>query len=402
MQTEPTRAASPQANLPKFGEATAPVNLDVLFVLNNLAAGGSELKVVRLANSLHARGVQVGLTYLNEPYSLLKQIDPDIPAWHLARKGKVSFAAIASLRQLVVEQRPRTLVALNSYPALYVLAATRLLRDRPRTIGLVNSSIPLPGERWQRSFYRRVLRSLDWTVYTCELQRGLWLSDSSPMRERSSVIYNGVDVERFALARGTVQSAEQRARLGIGQDSMIVGTVGPLAPDKNHMPLLDALAQVRAAGTDAHLLIVGDGSMRPALEQRAAALGLLRHVSFVGAQTDVRPVLGLMDVFVRPSLFIGTISNAALEAMAMRIPVILTRTGGATEMIDDGEEGFLLEAAELSARLPALLQKLARDKESRRRMGAAALRRVQRSFSWSAMVESYADLLAPRPRAHNA
>ena len=168
------------------------------------------------------------------------------------------------------------------------------------------------------------------------------------------------------------------------------------------MPLLDALAEVRAAGTDAHLLVVGDGSTRPGLEERAASLGVSRRVTFAGARTDVRPLLGMMDVFVLPSLFIGTVSNAALEAMAMRIPVVLTRTGGAAEMINDGEEGFLLEAEELSGRLPVLLQTLARDHESRRRMGAAALHRVQRDFSWNAMVESYADLLTAKPRAHHA
>ncbi len=199
-----------------------------------------------------------------------------------------------------------------------------------------------------------------------------------------------------------IQTVEQRARLGIGQDSIIVGTVGRLAPEKNQIPLLDALAEVRAAGTDAHLLIVGDGAMRQALEERAAALGVSRHVTFDGAQTDVRPLLGMMDVFVLPSPFIERFSNAALEAMAMRVPVILTRPGGAAEMINDGEEGFLLDAEELSGRLPVLLQTLARDQEFRRRMGAAALRRVQHDFSWSAMVEGYADLFAPKQGARHA
>jgi glycosyltransferase involved in cell wall biosynthesis len=402
MQTGPTPVPPPHDELPRFGEATAHVDLDVLFVLNSLAIGGSESKVVRLANSLQARGAQVGLAYLNEPYSLLKQIDPDIPAWHLARKGKLSIAAIASLRQLIVEQRSRTLVAVNSYPALYVLAATRWMRDRPRTIGLVNTSVFAPGERWRRSFYCRVLRSLDWTVYGCELQRTLLVPESNPMRARSCVIYNGVDLDRFSRSRDSSQIGRQRARLGIGQDSLIVGTVGRLAPEKNQLPLLDALARARKAGTDAHLLIVGDGAMRKMLEERAAVLGVSRHVTFTGTQTDVRPLLAVMDVFVLPSSSIETFSSAALEAMAMRIPVILARTGAAAEMINDGDEGFLLDVGELGERLPALLQTLARDQDSRRRMGAAALRRVERDFSWDAMVTGYVDLFAPRRRAHHA
>jgi glycosyltransferase involved in cell wall biosynthesis len=183
---------------------------------------------------------------------------------------------------------------------------------------------------------------------------------------------------------------------------MIVGAVGSLAPEQDHVPLLEALAQARSAGTDVHLLFVGDDSLGASLERSAAELGVSPHVTFVGPQTDVRPLLEVMDVFVRPASFTGTFPSAALEAMAMRIPVILTRTEGAAEMIEDGEEGFLLESGEWRGRLPALLQKLARDQDSRRRMGAAALRRVQRDFSWSAMVESYMQLLESRPRAHNA
>ena len=159
MQMQVERDALP---LPA-GPGDAP--LEVLFVLNNLAVGGSETKVVRLANSLQQRGVQVGVAYLNEPFSLLKQLQTDIPAYFLSRKGRFSLSAAATLRYLIQEQHPRTVVSVNLYPALYVVTATRWMDDRPRTIGLMNTTELRRGARWRRAFYRRVLRFLDWTVY---------------------------------------------------------------------------------------------------------------------------------------------------------------------------------------------------------------------------------------------
>lgn len=387
-QTQLERAV---ASLQPPGDA----GLDVLFVLNNLAVGGSETKVVRLANSLRRRGMQVGVAYLNEPATLLKDIQPDVAVTFLSRQGRFSFKATTVLRRLIEEQRPRNVVSVNLYPALYVVTATRWLSRRPRTIGLMNTTQMRGGARWRSNFYSRVLQYLDWTVYGCELQRDTWLSANSSMRPRSGVIYNGVDLNRFAPARVAGDLAEQRASYGIGGNAFIVGSVGRLAAEKNQLPLVDAVAQLRAAGADVHLMLVGDGPMRSALEQRAVERGIAKAVTFTGSLPDVRIALKLFDVFVLPS-FSETFSNAALEAMAMQLPVILTRTGGAAEMIQDGREGYIVEVSELPRRLPGLLDKLRSDAVLRTRMGAAAALRTQQAFSWEAMLSAYEAMLGPR------
>lgn len=372
--------------------------LDALFVLNNLAVGGSETKVVRLANSLSARGMSVGVAYLNEPTTLLKDIQPQVGTYFLSRQGRFSLKANVTLSQLIDEQRPRNVLSVNLYPALYVLTATRWARHETRTIGLMNTT-RMNGARLKQAFYTRVLRHLDWTVYGCELQRDVWLSSDSPMRPRSSVIYNGVDISRFTPSRLGI--AEQRARYGIGENTFVVGTVGRLAPEKNQLPLIDAVAKLRAAGADVHLILVGDGPMRAALEQAAAQRGIAEVVTFTGALSDVRVALKLFDAFVLPS-FSETFSNAALEAMAMQVPVILTRTGGAGEMIEDGREGYIVDVEELPRRLPELLNQLRTDHVLRTRMAAAAMSRAQQTFSWEAMLSAYQSLLGAREAVSHA
>lgn len=373
--------------------------MDVLFVLNNLGVGGSEKKVVRLANALSARDMRVGIAYLNEPTTLLKDIGENVATFFLSRQGRFSLKAHAALTQLIDEQRPRNLVSVNLYPALYVVTATRGAQHRPRTIGLMNTTEMRRGAAWKRSFYMRVLRYLDWTVYGCELQRDVWLAPDNPMRSQSSVIYNGVDLKKFGAAR--VGAVGQRAHYGIDENAFVIGTVGRLVAEKNQMPLIDAVADLRASGANVHLMLVGEGSIRSELERRAAERGISGAVTFTGALPDVRAALKTFDVFVLPSLS-ETFSNAALEAMAMQLPVILTRTGGASEMIEHGKEGYIVDVADLPQQLPELLDRLRLDNVLRTRMATAASMRAQREFSWDAMVAAYQTMFGTRESVSHA
>jgi glycosyltransferase involved in cell wall biosynthesis len=97
-----------------------------------------------------------------------------------------------------------------------------------------------------------------------------------------------------------------------------------------------------------------------------------------------------------------TFSNAALEAMAMQVPVILTRTGGAGEMIEDGREGYIVDVAELPQRLPELLNQLRLDSVLRTRMAAAAALRAQQCFSWEGMLFAYQSMLGSREAVSHA
>ena len=133
--------------------------------------------------------------------------------------------------------------------------------------------------------------------------------------------------------------------------------------------------------------------MRSELQRRAEERGIRPHVTFAGAQRDVRPALSAMDVFVLPSTHIETFSNAALEAMAMCKPVVLSRIGGAVEMVREGMDGVTLDTTSLATSLPSLLARLQADRAWREGLGQAARIRVIQRFSLHTMVERYASLM---------
>jgi glycosyltransferase involved in cell wall biosynthesis len=178
----------------------------------------------------------------------------------------------------------------------------------------------------------------------------------------------------------------------VKSESLLFGTVGMCRPEKNQQVLLTTLRQMLAARIDAHLAICGDGPLRAMLERRATELGIAERVHFTGALEDVRPVLSALDIFVLPSIAVESFSNAALEAMAMGRPVILSDIGGAREMVSDGVEGYVVSATEVPARLPAIMAALCADRRKRQLMGAAARSRAINCFSVTAMVAGYRGL----------
>lgn len=365
---------------------------DALFVVNNLGIGGSERKIVRLANRLKEEGLNVQLACLNGPFTIEHGIRRDVPLRKLERSGKFSFSALWRLRKAIVAERPSTVIAVNLYQALYVWLATRFVSYRPRTVALVNTST-FRGHHALKRLYQFVLARFDVTVHGCEAQRAFWFRANCAAWKKSTVIYNGVDSEHFEFTRCFEAAKRLRARLGLKPDSLLFGTVGRLAPEKNQDVLLTTLRRLRVARVDAHLVLAGGGPLRQQLMRRAVSLEVADRVHFVGEIEDVRPTLAALDIFVLPSVAVESFSNAALEAMAMGRPVILSNIGGAREMINDGVEGYVVSPTELAARLPALIAALYSDKRKRMQMGAAARSRVVNCFSVPAMVAGYRSVM---------
>jgi len=368
---------------------TDATRLDVLFVLSCLAVGGSERKIARMSNKLREDGMAVGLAVLNGPFTLEPTVRRDVPVHKLDRRGKFSLTALWRLRQLIVRERPTTVLAVNLYQTLYVACATMLMRNRPRTVALINTST-WRGSQVIKRLYQTVLARFDRTVHGSRMQKAFWLPNDDG---RHSVIYNGVDSNNFDPVKVFEASKRMREKLGVKPAGLLIGTVGCMRPEKNQEVLLTSLRRLRVAGVDAHLVIAGDGPMRAALLRRASELEVADRLHVLGEVEDVRPVLGAMDVFVLPSVAVESFSNAALEAMSMARPVILSDVGGAREMIDDGVEGYVGSPTELPARLPALIAALYAEPRKRQQMGQAARARAVSCFSVAAMSAAYLGLI---------
>lgn len=364
---------------------------EILFVPSTLAVGGSETKIVKIANALGRSGWPVGLAYLNAPHTLRDRIDSSVPVWHLDRRGKFSLRSLRALQE-TARRGVRLLVAVNFYPLLYVVPAVRMLRDSagyPKAACLVNTTdfVHGRGQRIWGHAYAPFLRRCDHLVYGCRYQQALWSGKYRLPALRSSHIYNGVDVRTFSPGVDPSWGPSFRRAFDIPQDAFVVGAIGRFAPEKDFGLLIEAVRRLDATGRAAWLVLVGEGSERGKLLSTAVQAGLNSRVVFPGVLQDVRPALAAMDLFVLPSRS-ETFSNAALEAMSMARAVVLSNIGGAAEMIEPGESGFLFEAADVDGLLAAMTS-LYDSERLREQVGSAARRRVEEKLGFDAMIAEY-------------
>jgi glycosyltransferase involved in cell wall biosynthesis len=169
-----------------------------------------------------------------------------------------------------------------------------------------------------------------------------------------------------------------RQHWGIPDNVPVLGVVGRLEAQKGHRFLVEALPQVLAEFPDACVLLVGEGSLRPALEAQASTLGIRDRLIFAGFQHDVSVYLNAMDVVVLPSLYEG-MPLAAIEAAAMAKPMVATSVDGTTEVIQHGSTGLLVPPAAPGPLARAILT-LLQQPELARQYGQAARRQALHRF----------------------
>jgi glycosyltransferase involved in cell wall biosynthesis/ribosomal protein S18 acetylase RimI-like enzyme len=289
----------------------------------------------------------------------------------------------------------------NPKPGILGRVAARLL-GVPCVVNTVHGLYAMPGDPLAK---RLPVLGLEWLAARCsdlELYQSeedlAWARRIRLVRPgHSQHLGNGIDVTRFdPEAIAPERTAELRRSLGIDDKTLIVGTVGRLVAEKGYRELVAAAETLRAERTDVRFLAVGqpDPDKPDAIGQeeldRAA-----RHVQLTGWRDDIRELLSVMDVFVLPSWREG-LPRSAIEAAAMRRPLVLTDIRGCREVVRDGIEGVLVPPRDAS-RLSAAIETLVDDERLRRSYGSAARARARDRFDerrvLARLSESYDRLL---------
>jgi glycosyltransferase involved in cell wall biosynthesis len=204
-------------------------------------------------------------------------------------------------------------------------------------------------------------------------------------------IPNGVDVSRFDP--GTVDRDSVGRRLGIDPEAVVVGMVSRLHEErKGGANFIEMAARLAPDCPQAHFLVVGDGELRPLLEQQASDRGVRDRVLFLGSRTDIPELLAAIDIFVMPSHWEGG-PISVLEAMAMRRPIVATNVGMVPDVIRDGVTGYMVPPGDTSA-LTDAVRSLLTDPAAATEIGCRARDIVLSGFSQHAMVERTAALYA--------
>jgi glycosyltransferase involved in cell wall biosynthesis len=244
---------------------------------------------------------------------------------------------------------------------------------------------------WKTSRHRMVDRLLSGRtakVICCSAyQREAAIRQENLSEDDVVTIYHGVDLERFNPLKDRTAVAKM---VGLDPALRTVGTVGRMIDVKGQIHFLEAIPSVLAQHPNTQFVIVGDGPLRERLFDAVKDKPYRDRVSFLGLRGDIPELLGLMDVFVFPSLSEG-LGIAVLEAMAARLPVVASEIRPLSELIIPGQSGFLVKPRD-HVELAGAVNRLLADEPLRREMGDRGRERVRQHFTDTKMVKDTEDL----------
>ena len=216
---------------------------------------------------------------------------------------------------------------------------------KPHFLGrYARKSLGLPWIAWAHGWTKETLRVGLYNRYERMLLRK---SDqlcvvSNAMRKE--FLDAGFARERISVIRNAIIRPDSREvpRVSAEKDRIDLICIGRLSKEKGQDILLDALSDLRHF--DWHLFLLGDGPMRASLERRADRLSIRHLVTFSGHVKETEKYMLQSDFLVSPSRSEG-IPNVVLEAMSVGLPVLATNVGGVSEIIEHGENGFLMSVS---------------------------------------------------------
>jgi glycosyltransferase involved in cell wall biosynthesis len=351
----------------------------VVHLVTALEIGGLEVVVANLVRHASPRFHQhvICLEGLGPIASRIESRDVKIEV--IGDPGTQVWRSVRELRRRLKELRPDVLHTHNE--KAHIRGALALLgwRGAPKLVHTRHGRSRVTGRRAQMA-NRLALKRSAFLVSVSDDANLIALAEGARY-ERARVIQNGVDVQAFDASGYEERAGRMRAVM-----------VCRLSPVKDVATMIRATRIIVNSHPDFHLDIVGDGPARQSLQTLQRVLGLERHVTFHGAQEDVRPYLQQATVFVQSSLSEG-ISLTLLEAMAAGLPVVATDVGGTAEVVQKGTTGVLVEPENVDA-LAAAVIRLLTDRAQLVSMSRAARERAERCFDVRQMAAAYEALYA--------
>ena len=351
------------------------------YCIDSFDVGGTELNALRTLEALDRQRFQVTVFHFHESGPLRPRYESlgvellhlPIGALYAPRTVVQGMRFLRLLRRNRIQLVHTHDVYTNIFAAFWarlggyrIIASRRWLDDVPRPgLAVLN--------RWSYRLAHRVLANSALTT------RFLVDNERVPAT-RVVELPNFVEERAFRPVSAEVRSARLRS-WGVPPDAFVIGAVARLAPVKNHAVLLRALARL---GEETHLVLIGEGSARAALEELARKLHVDARVHFTGELLEPTNLHQFFDVSVLCSRSEG-FPNSVIEALAAGCPVVATPVGGVPEVIVHRRTGLLVAVDDVDT-LAASLEELRGDAGLRERLREAGLACVRIKYHQSVVI----------------
>jgi glycosyltransferase involved in cell wall biosynthesis len=384
ISAQPTGAAAPVTRSKASGR---PV---VVFVIDNMRLGGTELNAVRTAERLDREKFELRVVCLGEDGPLTQRYRAaGVTVEYLALRGFFGLSMLRSGKRFVRFLRGVRADIVHAHD-IYSNVFTSAWARRAQV------PVVIASQRWHLSPNPR-LRLINRLTYA---RADAVLANSAQIAKAVTdeagipatkvwTITNFADESAFGSP--TVEERDSRRRSwNAPPGAVVIGCVARFDPVKDHVSLLKAFALLRERRSNLFLVLVGDGETRPTLEVLVAGLGMEGAVHFAGELPGGQNHHCGFDISVLASLSEG-FPNSLVEAMAAGNPVVATAVGGNVDAVIDGRTGYLVPPAD-PTRLAEALDRLVANPAMRASFGREGQREAQRSYGATSVLRSLEDM----------
>lgn len=342
--------------------------------------GGMEVKVYETSRWLIKRGHRVCVMTIRTGDTQSHELIDGIEVFRFKITGP--FALPKLLQKLITDGTDIVHVHWIWKTGLLAMLLSKALARRV-VLGLAGSDIhnPTVPPRDISEAYMRVISTADLLITTSQNLKEKALERSFPQPIVS--IPQGIDLESF---NPEIPGGEIRDKLGIGNAPLVL-SVARLVPIKGLTQFIRTIPNVLKKIPETKFVIVGDGPERKNLENEVELLEIRNSIYFTGrVPYQLMPKFySAADIFVHVPIY-DAMPHVVFEAMAMKKPVIVSKVGGITEIVEDGVDGVfttLGEPVELSDKIIGLLL----DRKRREELGIRAYEKIRDQYTWDTIVK---------------
>ncbi|GAB6099423.1 glycosyltransferase family 4 protein [Halanaerocella petrolearia] len=352
--------------------------LNILHIHSAKHFGGGEVHLYQLAKGLSARGHNLILA-LREPM-VEKFSELDVKIEELPLRNVLDLSSITRLVKIITENQV-DIIHVHRGKGYWLGITSAKLARRGKVVATRHILKPL-GKGY---VYSRLYENVSRFIAVSNEVKNILVQENKIADEKIDVVYNGVDIKEFS---SDVANHSLKQEFEIKNNELVVGAVGRLGATKNQELLVKVAAKLKDK-VDVKYLIVGEDSSpnqnyKNKLEKLIKEFKLEDKVILTGFREDIPQLMSIFDILVVPSQE-ESFGIVAIEAMAMKKPVVASSVGGLKEIIQDNKTGFLVPLVE--EEFIDRLLKLINDTKLREKMGQEGYKRVVDKFTIEAMIE---------------
>ncbi|MEA3357061.1 MAG: glycosyltransferase, partial [Patescibacteria group bacterium] len=318
----------------------------IVHIALGMDVGGIENLILSIARSIDRHKFDFSVCCLDSGGILLREVQK--LGWYsyiLNRRPGFDWKLILQLANFFRKKRYHIVHTHNQASHFYGGIAAKLARV-PVLVTTEHSRHYIDA-KYRRRLEKLILAKISerWITVSNELFDASIKKDGLP-QEKVMVIHNGIDIEAFSRNIKTNLGALKES-IGIPHEVKTVIMVARLHPIKNHAMLLRALSQLKGRASKLNVIFVGEGELKGELISIGNHLKLNHRVHFVGLRQDIPDLLYMSDLFVLCSKTEG-LPLSLLEAMAAKVPIMITESANRAGLIINGRNGIVVENSSIA------------------------------------------------------